>query len=82
MQLRFATDLSAREYVRGEAWKKAKLERCPLHPEGGCGFRKNGTYPRKYPEGTRIARISEAGIKGVFDKIEEGGKEGIAEFLR
>jgi len=56
MQLRFATDLSATEYARREAWKEAKLERCPLHPEGGCGFRKNGTYPRKYPEGTRIAR--------------------------
>jgi len=56
MQLRFATDLSATEYVRREAWKEAKLERCPLHPEGGCGFRKNGTYPRKHPEGTKIAR--------------------------
>ena len=56
MQLRFATDLSATEYVRREAWKEAALERCPLHPEGGCGFRKNGTYPRKHPEGTKIAR--------------------------
>jgi hypothetical protein len=56
MQLRFATDLSATEYVRREAWKEAKLERCPLHPEGGCGFRKGGTYPRKHPEGTKIAR--------------------------
>lgn len=56
MQLRFATDLSATEYVRREAWKEAKLERCPLHPEGGCGFRKGGTYPRKHPDGTKIAR--------------------------
>lgn len=56
MQLRFATDLSAREYVRREAWKKARLDICPLHPDGGCGFHKNGTYRRKYPEGTKIAR--------------------------
>jgi hypothetical protein len=56
MQMRFATDLSAEEYVRREAWKEAKLDRCPLHPEGGCGFCKNGTYGRKCPEGTRIAR--------------------------
>jgi len=56
MQLRFATDLSAEEYVRKEAWKEAKLDNCPIHPEGGCGFRKNGTYSRKYPEGTKIAR--------------------------
>jgi len=56
MQLRFATDLSAEEYVRKEVWKEAKLDNCPTHPEGGCGFRKNGTYSRKYPEGTKIAR--------------------------
>lgn len=56
MQLRFPTDLSAEEYVRREAWKEARLEICPIHPEGGCGFGKNGTYRRKYPEGTKIAR--------------------------
>ncbi len=56
MQIRYATDLSAEQYVRQEAWKKARLDRCPLHPEGGCGFCKNGTYRRKYPEGTKIAR--------------------------
>jgi len=56
MQLRFPTDLSAKEYVRRKAWKEARLDTCPLHPEGGCGFRKNGTYRRKYPEGTKIAR--------------------------
>ena len=56
MQIRFATDLSAEEYVGQEAWKEAKLEDCPIHREGGCGFTKNGTYRRKYPEGTKIAR--------------------------
>ena len=57
MQMRFATDLSAEEYVRQEAWKDAKLDRCPLHPEGGCGFSRNGTYKRRFPEGTKIARF-------------------------
>ncbi len=56
MQLRFATDLSIEEYVQREAWKDVKLEICPIHPEGGCDYRKNGTYSRKYPEGTKIAR--------------------------
>lgn len=56
MQLRFATDLSAEEYVRREAWKEAKLDNCPIHREGECGFKKHGTYSRKYPEGIKIAR--------------------------
>ena len=29
MQLRFATDLSAEEYVQREAWKDVKLEKLP-----------------------------------------------------
>lgn len=57
MQMRFATDLSPEEYVCQEAWKDAKLDSCPLHPEGGCGFSRNGTYKRKSPEGTKIARF-------------------------
>lgn len=56
MQIRFATDLSAEEYVRRQAWKEARLDCCPLHPEGGCGYCRNGTYRRKLPEGTKIAR--------------------------
>lgn len=57
MQIRFATNLSAEQYVRQEAWKDARLDSCPLHPEGGCGFSRNGTYKRKSPEGTKIARF-------------------------
>ena len=56
MQIRYATDLSAEQYVRTQAWKEAKLDSCPIHPQGGCGFGKNGTYSRKYPQGTRVAR--------------------------
>lgn len=32
------------------------LERCPLHPRGGCGFARHGTYQRKSPRGTHVAR--------------------------
>ena len=56
MQLRFVTDLSADEYVRRQAWENAKLDSCPLHPEGECGFAKHGTYKRKMPIGVEIAR--------------------------
>lgn len=34
----------------------ASLSCCPLHPEGGCGFARHGTYPRVTPLGTLIAR--------------------------
>ncbi len=37
-------------------WREASLERCPLHPHGGCGFARHGTYPRCSPPGTLIAR--------------------------
>ncbi len=56
MQLRFATDISIEQYIEEEAWKDAKLDQCPLHPEGGCKFGKHGTYSRKSPDGTKIAR--------------------------
>ena len=56
MQIRYATNLSAEQYVRQKAWHAATLNQCPLHPRGGCEFRKNGTYRRKYPAGTKIAR--------------------------
>jgi len=56
MQIRFATDLSADEYVRRRAWEEAALDDCPLHSKGGCGFASHGTYPRQSPKGTKIAR--------------------------
>jgi hypothetical protein len=56
MQIRFATDLSADEYVRRRAWRDAKLDTCPLHKKGGCGFARHGTYTRQNPRGTKIAR--------------------------
>jgi len=56
VQLRLATGLTSEEYVSTEYWRNASLSRCPFHPEGKCGFRRHGTYPRKVPPGTRIPR--------------------------
>ena len=38
------------------SWRLASLARCPLHPRGGCGFARHGTYERMSPPGTQIAR--------------------------
>lgn len=56
VQLRFDTGLAGEHYVTRELWHQARLDRCPLHPNGGCGFAKHGTYLRKSPSGTYIAR--------------------------
>lgn len=56
MQLRFRTGLTGADYVTREAWREARLSCCPLHPRGGCGFTRHGTYERKRPAGTLIAR--------------------------
>lgn len=56
MQIRYATQLSDTEYVSRHGWVWARLESCPVHPEGGCSFHRHGTYTRRRPEGTRIAR--------------------------
>ena len=56
MQLRFDSDLTGEEYVNQQAWRDASLARCPLHPSGGCGFARHGTYERLSPPGTFIAR--------------------------
>ncbi len=56
MQLRFEIDLTGEEYVNQQAWRNATLPRCPLHPNGDCGFARHGTYERRSPSGTRIAR--------------------------
>jgi hypothetical protein len=47
---------AADRYVTDRAWERAVLDRCPFHPQGGCGLRKLGTYRRVEPEGTRVAR--------------------------
>ena len=47
---------TSEDYVSAEAWREATLSRCPLHPQGGCSFRRHGTYERVHPPGARIAR--------------------------
>ena len=56
VQLRFETSFTSKEYVKHQAWRDATLERCPLHPAGGCSFARHGTYERVHPPGTRIPR--------------------------
>ncbi len=56
MQLRFETGLTSAQYVSRQAWREATLERCPLHPRGGCRFARHGTYERANPPGARVAR--------------------------
>ena len=56
MQLRFAYADTGEEYVRAKGWRRATLERCPLHPRGGCHFARHGTYARVSPPGTLITR--------------------------
>jgi len=56
VQLRFESALTGEQYVSQQGWRHASLARCPLHPEGGCGFARHGTYARRSPPGTRIAR--------------------------
>jgi hypothetical protein len=56
VQLRFATGLTSEEYVKQKAWQDASLERCPLHPSGGCGFARHSAYERVEPPGAFIAR--------------------------
>jgi hypothetical protein len=57
MQVRLKTNLTSEEYARQQAWQEAMLDGCPLHPEGGCGIRRHGSYERKAPEGLQIARF-------------------------
>ena len=56
MQRRFECHLTGADDVTQQGWLSATLPRCPLHPQGGCGFARHGTYARASPPGTRVAR--------------------------
>jgi hypothetical protein len=56
VQLRHTSQLTREDYVKQEAWKSASLEKCPWHPEGGCGIAKHTPYPRVEPPGMKVAR--------------------------
>ena len=57
MQLRLETKLSLEQYLTERGWEGASFERCPLHPGGGCGSTRHGTYLRKHPVPIPIARM-------------------------
>jgi len=54
VQLRLATELSSDLYIATQGWLDASLSRCPLHPEGGCGFARHTAYSRS-PPGAKVA---------------------------
>ena len=56
MQLRWNLGLTSEEYVSQQAWRSARLKRCPRHPKGGCGFHFLGTYERLEPAGALVPR--------------------------
>jgi hypothetical protein len=56
MQILFKTRMTSEQYVSERGWQAATLSSCPVHPNGGCGFRAHGSYGRKTPAGLRIAR--------------------------
>ena len=86
MQLRYPSGHTGESYVRARAWRDARLSRCPNHPQGGCSFARHGTYARKTPRGTHIARwycpqshttfsvlpdFLAARLPGTLDELEE-----------
>jgi hypothetical protein len=56
VQLRHHTTLTSEQYVTQKGWRQARLEVCPVHGGGGCGFARHGTYPRLEPPGMRVSR--------------------------
>lgn len=57
MVIRYPTTVTSERYLIEEGWRTATLERCPLHPEGGCGLSRHGSYSRVHPAGVRVARL-------------------------
>ena len=56
MQIALRTNSGVETYVAGREWTTAKLPACPLHPSGGCGIARHGSYARASPSGVRVAR--------------------------
>ena len=50
MQMRYPVKVySVYEYNKQKLCEKAELRQCPIHPEGGCGIRRHGSYTRLIP---------------------------------
>ncbi|MEA1921988.1 MAG: hypothetical protein U9N63_04965 [Pseudomonadota bacterium] len=56
MQIRNNVNVSVSEYNRQNLCEKAELKQCPIHPEGGCGIRRHGSYERVVPMKFEIPR--------------------------
>jgi len=54
VQIVFESGHTSESYVSQEGWHDASIERCPECSDGIC---RHGTYRRKLPDGTRIARF-------------------------
>jgi len=57
VQLRYRTELTLEDYVRTQAWQKARLDTCPICPAGQCRPERHGTYLRKVPRAALVARF-------------------------
>lgn len=56
MQVLFETGLTSEQYISRQGWREARLPVCPMHPGGGCGYARHGTYERKRPSVMYVAR--------------------------
>jgi len=56
LQIPMHTSSGVEAYVASREWMVAKLPACPLHPSGGCGIARHGSYARARPSGVRVAR--------------------------
>jgi len=56
LQIPLRTFSTATAYVSDQEWSRTHLSCCPLHPNGGCSFRRHGSYARVTSPGVRIAR--------------------------
>ena len=86
MQIPWKSPVVDDRYVADRAWERAELCACPMHPEGGCGLQRLGTYARVSPPGARVARwwcplvrksvsllptFLAARLPGTLDEVEE-----------
>ena len=86
IQLRFSISITLENYLSQEAWRWKLLSACPLHPAGGCGFCRHGSYLRHYPVAIKIARyycrkgkitfsllpdVLASRVSGTLDEIEQ-----------
>lgn len=56
MQMHWECPVTDEHYVTQRAWEGAILDKCPFHPEGGCGLERLGSYTRVEPQGARVPR--------------------------